>query len=599
MSIVRLARLFRAARDNDRGVALATVLIVMFAGVILTMVVAGTVLYSYTFTSSTRAGVQAQASAEAGVAAARAGLLNGTCAANGGLYTGTDPAYSVQVYKPSANGSWTPGCPDMSQNARIVATGTAATKGVNGDSSRDTATVETILSSKGTGAAIVAGGPAIYAYDAAGFGGSGTLLSLDGSIADVMLRKGDVNCDGGASGAVQLVIKSGNFTGGGSCTVEGSIWVNGDVTLNGGATVNGSITGRNVTVAANKVGGNIWADETFTGKWSTPIGGWVSANTVNVAGSALAGDAWSRSTTSTFTVAGGSVQGSVYASGGFTISNGSVKGGKVAGTACFSGGTVAGAFTVRTRSTTGGCKTSVSGGGSVTVATPTLPASPTKPSAITVPDWIDFGSKPEHYTSAGWAGFTVYTMGSTCKEPQFLAALKAIGSNPGVIDARNCPNGIETFSGNADTYYEDSPQSGHHAWRVRNDLVIIASKFPLGNGSLNGVGERRNVWFIVPDVIPNGTPDCVSGKANDMEINGGMKFRNVNVMIYSPCRVTIDSSVAFQGQMFTHYATVEGDAHITYQAVGLPGYDLSTGLETSPPASEWERSVLSQRNISD
>ena len=597
MSIARLARFLRRRLSNESGVALATVLVFMFAGVLLSLVVASTVLYSYTFTSTTRADVQAQSSAEAGIAAARAGLLNGTCADTGGVFAGSDPDYSVQVYKPAAGGAWVPGCPDISQLARIVATGTAANKGANGDTSGDKVKVEAILSSIGSGASIVAGGPAIYAYDAAGFGGSGTLLSVDGSVPDVMLQKGNVNCTGDATGAVQLVIKSGNFTGGGSCKVQGSIWVNGDVTLNGGAIVNGSITGRNVTVAANTVGGNIWADETFTGKWSTPIGGWVSANTVNVAGSDIAGDAWARS--GAFSVNGGSVKGTVYANGAFTIDNGSVKGGRVAGTACFSGGTVSGAFTVRTRSTSGGCKATVSGGGSVTVGTPTIPASPLKPSAITVPDWIDFGSKPEHYTSAGWAGYTVYTMGTTCEEPQFFAALQAIGSNPGVIDARTCPNGIDAFSGNADTYYEDSQRDGHNAWRVRNDLVIIASKFPLGNGSLNGVGERRDVWIIVPDIIANGQPDCVSGKANDMSIDGGMKFRNVNVMIYSPCRVTVGSSVAFQGQMFTHYATVNGNAHITYTAVGLPGYDLSTGLETSPPASEWERSVLSQRNIAD
>lgn len=599
LSIVRLPRALRRIRDDEAGVALPTVIIFMFAGVLLSLVVASTVMYSYTFSSSTRASVQSQASAEAGIAAARAGLLEGSCSDTNGVFAGADPAFEAQVYKPDGTGGWIAGCPaDPSQSARIIATGWAAAKGVNGDATGDVAKIEAILGGVGDTSALFASGPAIYAYDAAGFGGSGTLLSADGTIADVMLHKGDVNCNGGAAGAVQLVIKSGNFIGGGSCTVHGSLWVNGDVTLNGGANIHGSITGRNVTVAANTVGGNIWADQTFTGKWSTPIGGWVSADNVNVDGSRIAGDVWARSAGGLLSVTGSDVQGAIHASGNFTITGGSVMGGQVAGVGCFRGGSIKGAVVAGSVSTSGGCKTNISGGGSMTVGSSVLPPSPLKPTAPTVPQWVDFGSKAEHYTSAGWPGFTVYKMtGPTCKEGQFLAALQAIGDSPGVIDARNCPNGIETFSGSATTYYEDSPQNGHHAWRVRNDLAIISSKFPLGNGSLNGVGGTHDVWFIVPDVVANGEPSCQPGSASDMAVNGGVKFNDVNVMIYSPCKVTIESRVAFNGQMFTHFASVAGDAHITYTAVGLPGFDLDEGTETGPSATEWDRQILSQRNI--
>jgi hypothetical protein len=215
-----------------------------------------------------------------------------------------------------------------------------------------------------------------------------------------------------------------------------------------------------------------------------------------------------------------------------------------------------------------------------------------------VPEWIDFGSAPEHYTAAGWPGYVMYTMpAGQCKEPQLLAALQAIGTNPGLIDARSCINGIDTFNGSATTYYEDSPQNGHHAWRVRNDLVIIGTKFHLSNGSFNGVGGTHELWLIHPDTVANGTPDCPDLSRGTMDLAGGMKFNQVNLMLYNPCRVNVQSSVVMRGQIFTHRATVAGGASMTFIPVGLPGYDLSTGLPLAPAATEWDRVVLSYRNV--
>lgn len=589
MSVLVIARLQRAIRDDERGVALPTVMIFMLAGVLLSLIVSSTVLYSYTFTSSTRSGVQSQAAAEAGIAAARAGMLNGTCVANAGVFEGTDPVYSAQVYRQSPTGSWVEGCPSMAELGRIVADGTAATIGVGGDDTADTSTVEVVLGNAGSPTSLAASGPAIFAYNATGFGGSGTLLSLDGTTPDVMLRTGDVNCNGGSSGAVQLVIKSGNLVAGGSCVIAGNVWVNGNANLSGGARVNGSLTANNVNSTVN-VGGNVWANENITLGWSAQIGGWVSGKSLTIAGGTVAGNAWARDGVTT--VSGAGINGTLYANGAFNMTGGTVANGQVNGVACHTGGNVSGQIRATTKKTNGGCQNNakyVQGAAALTV-------SPTKPASAVVPEWLDFGSEPEHYTAAGWPGSTVYTMGTTCKEPQFLAALQAIGSNPGVIDARACPNGIETFGGSANTYYEDNPQNGHHAWRVRNDLTIIAHKFPLGNGSFNGVSGIQDLWLINPDTIANTVPDCANTGMN-MSISGGMKFNNVNVMIYNPCHVNLGSGVAMRGQMFTKSVTVDGNASLTYVPLGLPGYDLSTGLPTSVTVNEWDRPVVTYRNI--
>lgn len=593
MSIARFARNLRRPFTDDTGVALATVLVFMFAGVLLSLVVASTVMFSYTFSSSTRASVQSQASAEAGIAAARAGLLTGECAANDGLFENDDPYFRVQVYRPDAAGGWTEGCPSIAQNARIESHGFASGKGTGGDTTGDQTTIEAILGNSPGDSALSASGPAIFAYSASGFSGSGSIASTrPGEIPDVMLRTGDVNCVGGADGAAQLVVKSGNFTGSGSCNITGDLWVNGDVTLNGGARVQGSVTARNVTVAAHGVGKNVWADETFTGRWSTPVGGWVSAKSVEIAGATIAGNVWARDAAGTMLVSGAGVNGTIYASGSLRVTGGTVKSGQVAGLFCRTGGTVQGPLTVH------GYASGCSAVPNVSKGTPVLAASPSKPSAIVVPEWIDFGSKAEHFTVEYWGGTALATMsGSNCSNTQFQAALNTIGTNKGLIDARGCSNGIDL--------------GGSTAFSVKDDLTIIANKITTGGSiSLNAPvpatpDDRAKLWIITPDIVANGTPDCPAGTYNNewstsgrtIFLNGTTAFNNFDTMIYSPCVLVQSSSITINGQMFVGGAALSGAATLNFRPVGMPGYNLDTGEESTPAATEWDRQIVSQRNI--
>ena len=94
----------------------------MLVGVLLTTLISGSIVSAYGFSSSTRAGVASRSSAEAGIAAARASLVAGTCASgygtthpSAGVYqsaVGTTPEYEAAVY-PMVGGTWatTPGCP--------------------------------------------------------------------------------------------------------------------------------------------------------------------------------------------------------------------------------------------------------------------------------------------------------------------------------------------------------------------------------------------------------------------------------------------------------------------------------------------------------
>ena len=146
----------------------------------------------------------------------------------------------------------------------------------------------------------------------------------------------------------------------------------------------------------------------------------------------------------------------------------------------------------------------------------------------------------------------------------------------------------------ARTDYATSPNASHHGFVFQNDIAIIANKFDLA-GSANFTSPTpHRMWLINPDTIANQTPDC-GGKS--MSIDGGFFWNNLDTMLYTPCAITIESSTTLTGQLFAYRTTVEGGSHINYTPVGLPGYDLGSGLPTGTPTTEADRVVVSQRNV--
>ena len=69
-----LNRILGRVRRDEQGVALIAVIGVMAVGVVVGSVILTSILSGIGFTASTRAGVQSQAGADAGLAAVQAGL---------------------------------------------------------------------------------------------------------------------------------------------------------------------------------------------------------------------------------------------------------------------------------------------------------------------------------------------------------------------------------------------------------------------------------------------------------------------------------------------------------------------------------------------
>lgn len=547
---------FRLVARGDDGVAMAAVLGLVAVALVLTTVILTSVVGATNFSTYTRAGVQAQAAAEAGIAAARAGLAAGTCSGAGTppayrSAAGESPAYVAEIYRPAAGGGWTAGCPvGTSTEVRIVSTGYADSEGQGGVSAGDAVVLEAILAAASTPTTIQASGPAIYAYSSSSFGNGARFISVDGSSPDVLVRTGNVTCSGSFPGIANFVVKGGNLAVTQSCQIEGNAYATGRMTLSGSGYVRGYAVANGIQLEGSaRIYGRAWSTSDLVITGNPTISGIMKAQSLRLDGGTLG--------------AQGYVYGNTYVqnAGATTLS-----------------------ATLTTQTATPTPPSWWNGTSRITKVNPiTAPTFASDlPAVPVVPDWIDFGSLAAEYTSTVWTGFTVYTMGTTCTATTLRAAVTAIGTAPGLVDARAC-TGTLTIGGNEQI-------------DLLNDLAIIGPRISIIESGRFAATSAHRLWLINPDVNANATPigDC----PGSLSIGGGStKFTNLDVLLYSPCSVTIASGINLRGQIFAGDVSLGGAAQVSYVAIGLPGINLSTGVREDSGSSTADRTLLSLRNV--
>lgn len=254
-----LLRLDRNRRKDESGSALIVVIGVMTVALILTAVAMSSVVNGLGYSTATRAGVQSQAAAEAGIAAARAGLnVIGNCAAQpGALYaSNTAPKYTATVEYDAGSG-WQTGCPTATTTrVRITSTGDATATGVAGQSAGDTSKVEAVLRWLTPG--VTPTGTGMYFYGGVGVESNSVLDLSESKSAGLMIKDGNLDCmknNGVFNGSV-LVRGDLNFSK--DCRVNGSAWVTGMADLGSKGFVAGDLTAPSSNPAdpTNQVGGD-------------------------------------------------------------------------------------------------------------------------------------------------------------------------------------------------------------------------------------------------------------------------------------------------------------------------------------------------------
>ncbi|MFC5503080.1 hypothetical protein ACFPJ4_12595 [Lysinimonas soli] len=241
--ITRLRRL----RDGERGSALIPVLGVMAVGLIVGALVSSSVVQGLTFSNATRSGIQSQAAADAGVAAARAGLFAGTCTVQptSGTYSSTGSLnYSATVSR-FVNGAWQAGCPAyLTPQVRIVSIGRATNAAGNpiGSPSR----VEAIYNFLWPG--VTPSGVAMYLYSGGVVQANSSLDLSESPGAGLVIKKGNFVCGKNNTVINGDVVVIGNVDlGTNSCAINGSAWVTGSMNLGNKGSVSGNLTAGSVT----------------------------------------------------------------------------------------------------------------------------------------------------------------------------------------------------------------------------------------------------------------------------------------------------------------------------------------------------------------
>ncbi len=260
---------------QDQGSALIAVIGVVAVGLILTVVVASSLVNGMGFTSSTRAGVQSQAAADAGIAAARAGLNTvGNCALQptAGTYKSTvEPVYTAKLQY-NAGAGWQNGCPTATTTqVRIVSQGSANAKGVAGHSSGDTSTVEAVIGWRTPG--VAPSGIGMYLYKGGLFEANSSLDLSEIEGAGLMVKDGNLDCVKNNSVINGSVFVNGNLTFTGTCKVLGDAWVTGAATLGSGR-IDGDLTAGSVSPTNPKATGQLGGDLNPSGAVAPTVPNW-------------------------------------------------------------------------------------------------------------------------------------------------------------------------------------------------------------------------------------------------------------------------------------------------------------------------------------
>lgn len=599
-----LSTLARRMRGEEQGVAIVAVVGVMAVGMILASLILTSLISAVSFTSSTRAGVQSQAAAEAGIAAAQAGLqISGDCAAKGGVYGPVTPTpgleYRATVWVKNSTGNWVRGCPSATATeVKIISTGDARNTGVAGDSAGDESFVEAVF---GINIAPIVEAPspsAVYVGGGAS-ANSLTITSANSQPGDIHILTGNFNCTSGSTINGSIIVGNGNANLTNSCIITGSVKASGSVTVSAAVTIGGDVVaaggGVSFSNSTIKVGGSVSAAGAFSSH-------------ATIDGSVIA-------TGTGYLNAGSLIKGNYYSGGQITELNGKVNGNvtspsplqikinpdqSAVGGQLRTGGTLstwgytwnvpsasasdtekAAYYLVNTKKTYGSILYGQTG-----ITAPATAGAPT------VTPWVDFVYKASDWTPSfqikNWEtaqGCEVsagYWNGET-KNTSYMAI--ANYTTPTLIDARACSN----------LNFHDMTV------KIKTDIVFIGSAFTLGDLKYESAdGLPHKLWFLVPDGSPTTAgPQCSNG-AGAISTYGGSEIKApLYALAYTPCNVAFNNGVKWRGQLYSGGFTVSSKDSLVYMPIGIPGTDLTGagngGGPSAPPAGLGDLTAIRNR----
>ena len=518
----------RGAKES--GSAMLAVLGVMAVASSIAITTTSVSMHAVGYTTSTRAGVQAEAAAEAGIDFGAASLATSVCKSQ---YTNTStPIFTVTIsWSALANSlgntdsSWVSGCPTdtTAQRLKLVSVGTAALPGLAGNSSENVRRVEAIFPYTPTPAlsTVIASGGALYSYAQV----DPTINNLTINQASttrpsIQYLSGSATCTSGSTITGDVILGAGALSITSGCKIDGDLWASnvvniqsGEVTGNVHAKGNGSGGGDSVSLSnSSTVDGDVYSDG--PGSFDGKVGG-------NIVSGPTGGN-------STFNNRS-SVGGSVVSAGIVTAPAGAIKG------------------TVSTNQTG--------------IVTPTIPV---------VPPWIDYAYNASDWKTSSGSLYTVLTL-TACDSSTLSNALTTTQNSltPIILDTRIC-GAITDLTG--------------YNLALKSDTVIINNGFKLSSNDIESSDTSdKRLWLITPDSNINSTPNCPTGSSGSISPHVTVG-PHVGSLIYTPCVIS-NSGDIWRGQMYASSISTSSSFTLNFLPIGLPTVNLSTGQYISPPGT--------------
>lgn len=535
-------------RSRERGSAMVAVVAITMVTAVVAIGVTTLTVGAIGTTSSSKSAVQAQASAESGIAATIAALNTNACQAT--YARNATPVYSVAIsWSNSASGPWTAGCPTATSptNLRLLSSGSSLTAAGGGLGVNRyveavysyTPTVSTTTTTTTT-STFIPSGAAMYSYSSANYSISGLTLNKVGTAApSVMLRSGKFVCASSSVINGDVIAAGGDMNITGSCTVKGNASASGSVILDGSGNVTGNVSASSTgsdgySVSLKNSGANVGGSISAAGPVliQAIVGGNVTA-------------AGPSSGTSMF-------QNSAHINGFLTV----------AGNLNAQGMGACDWNTNRPETNTGAKCIMQTSPKHVDGAINYQQTGLTAPAAPVVPGWSDYT-----YKASDWAGYSVVTLsaGDDCNwswsDGPGIVKLKnaAKSTTPTIIDARACDLSF---------WASVNPV-------INANMVIVAKSFNMGSNTFTSANNTpHNMWFIVSDPTADAAPTCSSG---DININGSFNVSGaITALAYTPCTIN-QSSTTWHGQMYANTVVMNANQVINYEPIGLPGVNLDTG----------------------
>lgn len=611
------ARLVSRSGEPESGFALITVIGVMAVIVIVALAVAGSTMSAVSFTTSTRAGVQAQAAAEGGVDATWVALAGGdfNCASTGstgtGSFTTATSFFNAAGGPLDCTGSKVSGTPTKAVvRSRGIATPAIGNSGTE-------RTVTSVFDIVVTAAAAASLDKVVFSEgDLTVTNNTSFTKNSLSPVPANLYSNGAVNCvtDMTIEGSV---LAQGDFNASAKCQVAGDLWAGGGVSFATEAVIAGDVysaggastPAKSVSMGTAFVKGSVIANGGVTlqdtsnskacpgGYEARVCGSIVSVegtvqivNGARVAGGLYAKGDVSLGHTNTLPQIGGNVVSSTGSLTGTANDGGIRVGGYVA---------VAGSSIVEKKKIgkpDSSCSTSL------VACVPAQPAIPLSvyPAQLNFPTNTRVVAPPrvslpriEMYPDSSLAGKWADWSPERIECSKVKDAIKTGWTGKKLVIVDDCTAPISWDGGSID---------------LRGDLAIMSSAgFRTSNGT-KITGASRQLMLIVPSdaktasktslatwsapiaAQPSYTkPTCASGDYGDIRVDN-LTISNVKTFLYTPCDLVFSNQLkGFSGQIYAGTTSFPNGASIEMTEVVVPGVATQPGAVASLSVTQTSR----------